>query len=172
MRGDGRMVCVCVCVVGGYVALLHQRVCSNAIVGLRHTKKTLLLEHSHLWSPGVCSNYCTKPALNQALSTEVLYSLQLACASLQMCLDWRNFSLGRWKHRLYIRKCGKKSIQYVTLDHKTSHKGQFLFIYSWINNIFIDVWFVMIGQYLFEIQLFVNLESEGAKKPKYWENHL
>ncbi len=27
----------------------------------------------------------------------------------------------------------------------------------------IDVWFVMIGQYLAEIQLFENLESEGAK---------
>ncbi len=43
---------------------------------------------------------------------------------------------------------------------------------SWINNLSIDVWFVMIGQYLAEIQLFVNLESEGAKKSKYWENHL
>ncbi len=29
-----------------------------------------------------------------------------------------------------------------------------------------------IGQYLAEIQLFENLESEGAKKSKYWENHL
>ncbi len=28
-----------------------------------------------------------------------------------------------------------------------------------------DVWFMM-GQYLAEIQLFVNLESEGAKKSK------
>ncbi len=36
----------------------------------------------------------------------------------------------------------------------------------------IDVWFVMIGQYLAEIQLFENLESEGAKKSKYWENGL
>ncbi len=43
---------------------------------------------------------------------------------------------------------------------------------SWINNLSIDVWFVMIGQYLAEIQLFENLESEGAKKSKYWENHL
>ncbi len=57
-------------------------------------------------------------------------------------------------------------------------KGQFfeIEIYasseSWINNLSIDVWFVMIGQYLSEIQLFVNLESEGAKKSKYWENHL
>ncbi len=36
----------------------------------------------------------------------------------------------------------------------------------------IDVWFIMIGQYLAEMQLFENLESEGAKKSKYWENHL
>ncbi len=62
-----------------------------------------------------------------------------------------------------------------TLEHKTSHKGQFFDIemyISWINNLSIDVWFVMIGQYLAEIQLFVNLESEGATKSKYWENHL
>ncbi len=57
----------------------------------------------------------------------------------------------------------------MTLEHKTSLKGQFyeIEIYksseSWINNLSIDVWFVMIGQYLAEIQLFVNLESEGAK---------
>ncbi len=31
---------------------------------------------------------------------------------------------------------------------------------------------VKIGQYLAEIQLFENLESEGANKPKYWENRL
>ncbi len=43
---------------------------------------------------------------------------------------------------------------------------------SWINNISIDVWFVMIGQYLAEIQLFETLESEGAKKSKDWENGL
>ncbi len=48
----------------------------------------------------------------------------------------------------------------MTLDHKTSRKAQFFKI----NNLSIDVWFVMIGQYLAEIQLFVNLESEGAKK--------
>ncbi len=59
---------------------------------------------------------------------------------------------------------------YVVLEHKTSHKGTFfeIEIYaSRINNLSIDVWFVMIGQYLAEIQLFVNLESEGAKKSKY-----
>ncbi len=47
----------------------------------------------------------------------------------------------------------------VTLDHKTSHTGLFLEIViytshgSWINKISIDIWFVMIGQYLAEIQL-------------------
>ncbi len=55
----------------------------------------------------------------------------------------------------------------MTLDHKTSHKGQFLKIEiyisseSWINKLFIDIWF---GQYLAEKQLFENLESEGAKQ--------
>ncbi len=53
--------------------------------------------------------------------------------------------------------------QYVTLDHKTSHKGQFfeIEIYTspenWINKVSIDVWFVRIGQYL---------ESESKKKKK------
>ncbi len=42
---------------------------------------------------------------------------------------------------------------YVTLDHKTSLKCQFFKIEmhtseSWLNKLFIDVWFVMIGQYL------------------------
>ncbi len=61
------------------------------------------------------------------------------------------------------------------MDNKTSHKGQFFEIEmftsseSWINHISIDVWF---GQYLSEIQLLENLESEDAKKYKYWENHL
>ncbi len=32
-----------------------------------------------------------------------------------------------------------------------------------MNKLSVDVWFVMIGQYLAEIQLFENLESEGAK---------
>ncbi len=35
------------------------------------------------------------------------------------------------------------------------------------NQLSIDVWFVRIGQYLAEIQLFENQESEGAKKSKY-----
>ncbi len=49
--------------------------------------------------------------------------------------------------------------RYVTLDHKTSHKGKFskIEIYtsseSWINQLSIGVWFVRIGQYLAEIQI-------------------
>ncbi len=53
--------------------------------------------------------------------------------------------------------------QNVTLDHKTSLKCQFfkIEIYtSWINNLSIDVWFVSIGQYLAEIQLFENLRVQ------------
>ncbi len=55
----------------------------------------------------------------------------------------------------------------VTLEHKTSLKFKLfkIEIYasseSWINNISSDVWF---GQYLSEIQLYENLESEDAKK--------
>ncbi len=60
-------------------------------------------------------------------------------------------------------------MSFVTLKHKTSHKGQFLEIEiyisseSWINKFSIDVWFVMRGQYFAETQ-FEYLESEGAKK--------
>uniref|UniRef100_A0A673N1D0 Aldehyde dehydrogenase domain-containing protein n=1 Tax=Sinocyclocheilus rhinocerous TaxID=307959 RepID=A0A673N1D0_9TELE len=37
-------------------------------------------------------------------------------------------------------------------------------VFTNINKLSIDVWFVRIGQYLAEIQLFEYLESEGAKK--------
>ncbi len=57
----------------------------------------------------------------------------------------------------------------MTLEHKTGHTGQFLFISiysspeSWINNISIDVWFVMIGQYLkiwnLRVQKNLNIEK-------------
>ncbi len=30
----------------------------------------------------------------------------------------------------------------------------------------------LLGQYLAAMQVFENLESEGAKKSKYWENRL
>ncbi len=35
---------------------------------------------------------------------------------------------------------------------------------SWLNKLSVDVWFVRIGQYLAESQLFENMESESAKK--------
>ncbi len=34
------------------------------------------------------------------------------------------------------------------------------------------MYIVMIEQYLVELQLFENMEYEGPKKFKYWENHL
>ncbi len=55
---------------------------------------------------------------------------------------------------------------------ETNHKGTFSKIKIYTSAETIDVWFVMTGQYFAEIQLFVYLESEGAKKSKYWENHL
>ncbi len=61
---------------------------------------------------------------------------------------------------------------YVTLDHKKKKSVNFFpnwdlyIIWKLKNNISIDIWFVMIGQYLTEIQLFENLESEGVKKSK------
>ncbi len=57
---------------------------------------------------------------------------------------------------------------HIDPEHKTSHKGSFFL--NWYS--MYDVWFVMIGQYLAEIHLFENLESEGAKKSKYYENRL
>ncbi len=51
---------------------------------------------------------------------------------------------------------------YVTLVHKTSHKGEFFEIVIDASSELIG--FVRIGQYLAEIQLFENLKSEGAKK--------
>ncbi len=59
----------------------------------------------------------------------------------------------------------------MTLDHKTSHKGQFLEIEiyasreSWIHKLSIDVWFVRIGQYLAEIQLFEIWNLRVPKNP-------
>ncbi len=32
--------------------------------------------------------------------------------------------------------------------------------------------YALLGKYLAKTQLFENLESEGAKKSEYWENHL
>ncbi len=46
------------------------------------------------------------------------------------------------------------------MDHKTSHEGQFSEIEIYASS---ESWFVMIGQYLAEMQLFENLESEEVK---------
>ncbi len=64
------------------------------------------------------------------------------------------------------------------VDLKTSYKSKFILIEihtsseSWIIKSSIDVWFVI--TILAEIQLFENMEYEGAEKNiyVYWENHL
>ncbi len=64
----------------------------------------------------------------------------------------------------------KEKPNHVTLDHKTSLMCKFLEIEiytsseTWINKLYIGVWFVRIWKHLAEIQLFKNLESEGAKQ--------
>ncbi len=55
----------------------------------------------------------------------------------------------------------------MTLDHKTSHKGQLFEIDMYISSESRMNKLVRMGQYLAEIQLFENLKSEGAKKSKY-----
>ncbi len=57
------------------------------------------------------------------------------------------------------------SVNWVSIEIEISTSSE-------INKLSIDVWFVRIGQYLAEIQLFENLESEGAKKSNYWVNRL
>ncbi len=57
------------------------------------------------------------------------------------------------EYKTYLLCC-ISIFRYVTLEHKISHKGQFLEIEiyasseNWISNLSTDVWFVMIGQYL------------------------
>ncbi len=60
---------------------------------------------------------------------------------------------------------GPQKGKFVEIEIYTSSESR-------INKLSIDVWFVRKGQYLAEMQLFENLESEGAKKSKYWENRL
>ncbi len=77
-------------------------------------------------------------------------------------------------YKVFVQTQNFTLYSFVTLDHKTSHKGQFfeIEIYTsserWLNKLSIDVWFDRIGQYLAEIQLYENLESEGAKH-FFWE---
>ncbi len=75
------------------------------------------------------------------------------------------------KHTLTHMNCCPEALlcSFMTLDLEIVF---YTSTESWIHKLSIDVWFVRIGQYLAEIQLFENLESEGAKKSKYWENRL
>ncbi len=65
---------------------------------------------------------------------------------------------------------------YVTLDHKTSLKCQFLVIEmytseSWINTISIDVWFVKIRQYLTNYLKILNLRVQ-KNRIKFLAMHI
>ncbi len=66
---------------------------------------------------------------------------------------WDTHRQNQWETQHRSNSAGFSSIN-VTIDHKNSLKGLFLFIEiyasseSWINNLSIDVWFVMIGQFL------------------------
>ncbi len=51
----------------------------------------------------------------------------------------------------------------MTLKHKTSQFLEIEMYTSSINNLSIDVWFVMIAQYLAEIQLFENTQKKIRK---------
>ncbi len=110
------------------------------------------------------SNFnCFKFILNQFLNHFKSFSLFLLLWLFFLWLFYFLLCKALWITSVW-------NLLYVTLDHKTSHKGQFVEIEiytsseSGVNNLSIDVWFVMIGQYLAEMQLFENLESEGAKK--------
>ncbi len=55
-----------------------------------------------------------------------------------------------------------EEVKHVIKNHMQTHEHDNLLYCD--PTLSIDVWFVMIGQYLVEIQLFEYLESEGAKK--------
>ncbi len=87
-----------------------------------HTRRKRIAINTRFWAPvlrGWCMNY------------EIVI------------LKWLN-----------VNDATKGTNPYVTLEHKTSLKCQFFEIEistqceSWINKLYIDVWFVMIGQYL------------------------
>ncbi len=69
-------------------------------------------------------------------------------------------------HKCCAAKSNKNVfISYVTLDHKTSLTCTFFKInHLKTEYIPIGLWYIRIGQYLAEMQLFENLESESAKK--------
>ncbi len=67
---------------------------------------------------------------------------------------------GKLNRKMFCINNQWANITCVTLDHKTSPKCQFFFIKiytsskSGINKLSIDLWFVMIGYNLAEMQLF------------------
>ncbi len=70
-----------------------------------------------------------------------------------------NLDVHSYRDELHIWLLSCVNIIYVTLDNKTSHKGQLMtgnkYDFHWLR--------FVIGQYLGEIQLFENMESIGKK---------
>ncbi len=88
-------------------------------------------------------------------SSDVLW-YKLVCLTLKhyRLLDYRNQIIAILQ-KIIFKLTFKNKIINMTLDHKTIHKSLFFIIIeiytsseSWINDLSIDVWFVMIGQYL------------------------
>ncbi len=103
-------------------------------------------------------------------SSDVLW-YKLVCLTLKhyKLLDYRNQIIAILQKMIFKLTFKNKRIN-VTLDHKTIHTCLFFIIIeiytsseSWIYNLSIDVWFVMIGQYLkiwnLRVQKNLNIEK-------------
>ncbi len=123
--------------------------------------------------------YCFIPARHR-----IRYSFRFFALSVERPLRSEKHDLIKHRKSSHTQKCWVKqstnlcyfhlSVLNVTNQSKTKPVIRvnvlkliytlYVYITYWINKLSIDVWFVRIGQYLAEIQLFENLESEGAKK--------
>ncbi len=90
--------------------------------------KTITCWISRVWQRGIL----LRNTLPEVWHTAVCKTYFIVCV-----FTWMNIS------------CPNPTYTYVTLDHKTSHKGSEI-SQSWINMLSIDAWFVMIAQYLAE----------------------
>ncbi len=139
--------CVCVTVCVCACACVRACVCVSVCVTDRGDRGAVL----HLCGGVVCDRWSSQSFLHQSLRwVEAAQTNALFTG---------------------VRSQVTQTYQCATYDPGSQNQS-FLIIWKPINYLYIDVWFVMIGQYLAEIQLFENLESEGAKKSKYWENRL
>ncbi len=95
-------------------------------------------------------------------------SLQVFLLVCNLYCTCSSISKNTWQTFFFQQiQCVHHTKSYVTLDHTTIRVNFLKLRFGHLkaeNKLSIDVWFVMIGRYLAEIQLFENLESEGAKK--------